>query len=367
MPELATDTTFALDATRLLAEIDATRSLGIPVRPVIVGPVTFVKLAKPADERGIDPRTLVERLMPVYGELLAQLAGAGVAWVQLDEPVAVTDLSGEELALLGRTYRTLVESQERPQILVGSYFGHLGEAAAVLLDAGIDGLAVDLTSRGSQNLELMAALPRTRSLRLVAGVVDGRNIWASDLSAALDTLEASTRLARRVDVAASCSLLHVPHDVTRETQLDPAIASWLSFADQKLREVVTLTRGLNQGRAAIEDDLAVNRARLQSRPGFSAGARRGRPRAARRRHRWLAASSFALRLTSRDPAQAARAATAPDHDHRVVSADHGGTARSRGPSSGPSRRGGVRGGDAGRDRPCGGVPGRPRDRCAGAR
>lgn len=268
VPELAADATFTLDPARLLAEIAEARSFAVALRPVLVGPFTFLKLAKSAADDGFAPLDLLDRLVPIYQDLLTRLRAEGIDWVQLDEPAAVTDLTGAELEKLGSVYRTLTATADRPKILVATYFGHLGEAAPVLVNSGIDGLAVDLTSRGRQNLDLLTALSPFPPLRLVAGVVDGRNVWRTDLDSALTAAQALADLVGadgRVDVAPSCSLLHVPHDVTVETDLDPRVADWLAFADQKLEEVVTLAKGLAAGTAAIADELARNRARRESR------------------------------------------------------------------------------------------------------
>jgi 5-methyltetrahydropteroyltriglutamate--homocysteine methyltransferase len=265
VPELSARSRFRLDPNRLLSEIEEARPAGVPLRPVVVGPVTFLMLAKSVDGPSFAPLSLIDRLLDVYVELLDRLAGAGVDWVQMDEPVTATDLSPAARSALSRTYATLSQVTKRPKLLVGSYFGHLGEAAQPLVDSGIDGLAADFTGSAMHNLDLLAGLSRLGGMRLIAGLVDGRNVWRSDLSAALSTAGSLLGLAARVDIAPSCSLLHVPHDVTREKQIDPQIAGWLAFADQKIEEVVTLARGLAQGRDAIAGDLQVNRARLAAR------------------------------------------------------------------------------------------------------
>ncbi len=266
VPELAPDTVFALDPAPLLAEITEAQQYGRPVRPVLVGPFTFLKLAKAAEScDGFDPLSLLDRLVPVYRELLSTLAATGVAWVQLDEPSAVTDLSPSEVDRLVGCYRSLAGSDDRPKLLLGSYFGRLGDAAPALVAAGVDGLALDLTDPDAVADVDRLTVPTDRPFRLVAGVVDGRNVWRTDLEAALRSLESLQGSVGQLDVAPSCSLLHVPHDVGSETNLDPEVAGWLAFADQKLAEVTTLARGLNDGREAIETELSANRDALASR------------------------------------------------------------------------------------------------------
>ena len=301
VPELSGSATFRLDPSKLLAEVAEAQRYGRPVRPVIVGPVTFLSLAKSVDGDDFDPLALLDRLLPVYAELLTQLADAGIAWVQLDEPIAVTDLSPAQLQYLARAYATLTAVERRPKILVGSYFGHLGEAAATLVDAGIDGLGVELTrDTASATVAELAVLPRLRELRVIAGLVDGRNVWRTDLAAALATGGTLLGLADQVDVAPSCSLLHVPHDASRENDLDPEVAAWLAFADQKLAEVVTLARGLSSGTEAIAAELEANQAVLAQRAASSITRNRAvRDRAA-------AVSADDLRRRSAYPERARR-------------------------------------------------------------
>ena len=227
-------------------------------------------IAKCARERGILTVGVVTKPFHFEGRHRMRLADAGIAWVQLDEPIAVTDLSPAQLQYLARAYATLTAVERRPKILVGSYFGHLGEAAATLVDAGIDGLGVELTrDTASATVAELAVLPRLRELRVIAGLVDGRNVWRTDLAAALATGGTLLGLADQVDVAPSCSLLHVPHDASRENDLDPEVAAWLAFADQKLAEVVTLARGLSSGTEAIAAELEANQAVLAQRAASS--------------------------------------------------------------------------------------------------
>ena len=280
VPELGPAIEFDLDATKVLAEVAEARELlgpgsAVGVRPVVVGPLTFLRLAKPVDDAptGFEPISLLDRLVPVYTALLATLAEHGVEWVQLDEPVAVTDLTDAERTALGTIYATLSALTGRPKILVGTYFGRLGEAAAVLVGAGVDGLAVDLTGPGQDDLATLVGLHGVADLRLVAGVVDGRNVWRTDLRAALGVLAELGQGASWVDVAPSCSLLHVPIDVEQETVRDAEVKSWLAFADQKLAEVVLLARGLREGAEAVADALDWS-AEIQRSRAYSARVRR---------------------------------------------------------------------------------------------
>ncbi|MFC8004301.1 5-methyltetrahydropteroyltriglutamate--homocysteine S-methyltransferase [Streptomyces olivaceus] len=267
VPELGPDTVFSADSAQQVAELAEALSHGHTPRPVLVGPVTYLLLAKPAPgvDAGFDPLTLLDRLLPVYAEVLADLRAAGAGWVQLDEPALVQDRTPAELNAAGRAYRDLGALTDRPKLLVASYFDELGEALPVLAKASVEGLALDFTEAAAGNLDALAAVGGLPGKRLVAGVVNGRNIWVNDLGTSLSTLGTLLGLADRVDVSASCSLLHVPLDASAERDVDPQILRWLAFAKQKTSETVTLAKGLARGTGAIAAELAANRAALASR------------------------------------------------------------------------------------------------------
>ncbi|MFH8635162.1 5-methyltetrahydropteroyltriglutamate--homocysteine S-methyltransferase [Streptomyces lydicus] len=267
VPELGPDTVFTADSTKQVTELTEALALGLTARPVLVGPLTYLLLSKPAPGVAADfePLTLLDRLLPVYAEVLADLRAAGADWVQLDEPALVQDRTPAELNAAARAYRDLGALADRPKLLVASYFDRLGDALPVLAKAPVDGLALDFTDAAAANLDALAAVGGLPGKRLVAGVVNGRNIWINDLEKSLSTLGTLLGLADRVDVAASCSLLHVPLDAAVERDIDPQIARWLAFAKQKTAELVTLARGLSQGTDTIAAELAANRADLASR------------------------------------------------------------------------------------------------------
>jgi 5-methyltetrahydropteroyltriglutamate--homocysteine methyltransferase len=269
VPELGPDVEFRLPATpKPLAELAEARELGIPTRPVLLGPVTFLLLGKAADgQEGFDRLSLLDPLLEVYAELLDELEAAGAEWVQLDEPAFVQDRSPAELDALGRAYDRLGRGRARPKLLVASYFDHLGDALGVLAGTPVDGIGLDLTREGTRNLELLAAAGGVGDRTLVAGVVDGRNVWANDLERSLSMLATLLGLAGEVVVASSCSLQHVPIDLEAEAGLDPEVRTWLAFARQKVAEVVTLTRGLAEGTEAIAEELEANRRTLEARRG----------------------------------------------------------------------------------------------------
>lgn len=269
VPELGPDTTFAADSTKQLAELREALALGLTARPVLVGPITYLLLAKPAPgvAENFDPLSLLDKILPVYAEILGDLRAAGAEWVQLDEPALVQDRTTDELDAVSRAYAELGGLTDRPKLLVASYFDRLGEALTVLTNAPVEGLAIDFTGPAAANLDDLAGVTGLRKKRLVAGVVNGRNIWINDLSQSLSILARLMGLAAQVDVSSSCSLLHVPLDVNAEQDLDPEIAGWLAFARQKTAEIVTLTRGITEDTTAIAAELAANRAALESRAG----------------------------------------------------------------------------------------------------
>ncbi|HEY2062511.1 MAG TPA: 5-methyltetrahydropteroyltriglutamate--homocysteine S-methyltransferase [Amycolatopsis sp.] len=262
VPELGPDTKFALTGSKPLDEYREARALGIETRPVLVGPVTFLLLAK-ATAPGFKPLELLDELLPAYAELLRRLRDEGVEWVQLDEPVFAGDRTNAELNALTRAYHVLAKAQGRPKILVAGYFGGLGRGLGVLARSPIEAVAVDLIIDESF-VDAVAAEGALRDKEVLAGVVDGRNVWRTDPDRALDKARKLLGTAATVSVSTSCSLLHVPYDVERETSLDGRVKGWLAFAQQKVDEVVLLGRALREedvdltaARAAVADRAAA--------------------------------------------------------------------------------------------------------------
>ncbi|MGZ0147685.1 5-methyltetrahydropteroyltriglutamate--homocysteine S-methyltransferase [Kribbella sp. WER1] len=264
VPELGPDTTFTADSGKQVAELREALALGLTARPVLLGPITYLLLSKPAG--GLTGTlSLLGKLLPVYAEILADLRAAGAEWVQLDEPALVQDRTTAELEAAASAYATLGGLTDRPKLLVASYFDRLGAALPMLADSPIEGLAIDFTGPAAANLADLAATPAVRDKRLVAGVVNGRNVWVNDLPASLSILAQVMGLAGQVDVAASCSLLHVPLDVDAEPDLDAEVRPWLAFARQKTREIGLLKRALTDGTEMITAELDANRTTLAAR------------------------------------------------------------------------------------------------------
>ena len=259
-PELAAGQQFHLTANTPLAALREAQAQGVPARPVLIGPLTFLRLSRMTD--GSSPLALLDRLLPVYEEVLAQLADAGAAWIQLDEPILATDCTAADQQALYEAYTRLSAAAGSAKLLVQTAYGDVRDAYTTLIALPVAGIGLDLSARGAHNLALIQQHGFPDDTWLAAGVIDGRNIWTANLGAALDTLEQVQQHVSpdRLLVSASCSLLHVPHDVRLEAELPAEIVPWLAFAEQKLGEIVTLTRGVNAGHNAIRAELDANRA-----------------------------------------------------------------------------------------------------------
>src|SRR6185312_3246342 len=261
VPELSPDTSFSLNPAKVLAEWEEARALGIPARPVIVGPMTFLALSKAVD--GADaPIERLADLVVVYAELLQLLAEQDVEWVQIDEPILVTDILENSAELAERTYGLLGQLANRPSLFVSTYFGEFTDALPALARTPIEAIGVDLVAGG---VAAVAAVPELAHKLVVAGIVDGRNIWRTDLESALGALATLRGSASSVAVSTSCSTLHVPYTLDAETDLDAALRSWLAFGVEKVTEVVTLARGLKEGRDTIAGEIAASNAAIASR------------------------------------------------------------------------------------------------------
>ncbi|QSB14012.1 5-methyltetrahydropteroyltriglutamate--homocysteine S-methyltransferase [Natronosporangium hydrolyticum] len=245
VPEIGPETVFTPDPAKALREYAEAAALEIPTRPALIGPATFLLLAKPAVP-GSNPFDRLDDLVEVYAEILAALADAGVAWVQLDEPGYVADRSAAEIVALHRAYTRLAGLSRRPKIFVATYFGQLDDALPALLDTSIEALGLDLIAGRATVDQLAAAAPRPGTT-IVAGLVDGHNVWRTDLRAAAATAATVAAIADQVAVSTSCSLLHVPVDVSAEQGLDPQLRERLAFARQKVDEVVQLGQALAEG------------------------------------------------------------------------------------------------------------------------
>ncbi|MGA0568656.1 5-methyltetrahydropteroyltriglutamate--homocysteine S-methyltransferase [Rathayibacter sp. KR2-224] len=285
VPEIGPETEFRLASDRIVREFEEAKADGYLTRPVIVGPVTFLALSKAADgaHDAFRPLSRLAELLPVYVQLLARLKAAGAEWVQLDEPALVSesldDARADVLAAARQAYDVLGAGSDRPSLFVAAPYGSLDDALPVLAATPVEVISLDLV-RGNipsvQDADTKAAL---RTKTLVGGVIDGHNVWRGDLEAAFGKLESLLALSPNLAASTSTSLLHVPHDVDDEPALDARLKSWLAFADQKVGQVATLARGLEDGHEEIQEELAQASAALADRasaPGVRDGAVRVR-------------------------------------------------------------------------------------------
>ncbi|WP_249676994.1 5-methyltetrahydropteroyltriglutamate--homocysteine S-methyltransferase [Pseudomonas abieticivorans] len=265
VPEFTADQRFLLSWDQLFEEVDEAHALGHKVKPVLIGPLTYLWLGKAKGE-GFDTLDLLERLLPVYGEILGRLARQGVEWVQIDEPILTLDLPQAWKNAFERAYHILQYSPLKK--LVATYFGGLEDNLGLATGLPVDGLHIDLVRAPEQLAAVLDRLPTYKVLSV--GVVNGRNVWRCELEAALERLKpAQQRFGANLWVAGSCSLLHSPVDLRREDRLDAELKSWLAFAVQKCDEIAVLGAALDhpqapQVQAALNQSRAVQASRQAS-------------------------------------------------------------------------------------------------------
>ena len=264
VPEINAKQSFKLQSEKLITEFLEAKAEGIVTRPVLLGPVTFLLLAK-CREDDIEPLSLLSRLLPVYQDVLAQLKSVGCPWVQMDEPILVTELNANQKSAFDYAYKILGDAEKFPRIMLTSYFGDVGDNLKTVLSLPVKGYHIDLV-RGKKQLDAFVSHIRPNQT-LSLGVIDGRNIWRSDLNALIDRLKPVVEKlgTERIQIATSCSLLHVPIDLDLEVNLDDELKSWLSFASQKLDELHILCQALSGNAAAVTEKLTANKAALNER------------------------------------------------------------------------------------------------------
>ncbi|KRV79407.1 5-methyltetrahydropteroyltriglutamate--homocysteine S-methyltransferase [Pseudomonas citronellolis] len=265
VPEFTADQQFALSWEQLFEEVDEAKALGHNVKPVVIGPLTYLWLGKTkgADFNKLD---LLDRLLPLYGQIFRRLAAQGVEWVQIDEPILVLDLPQDWKNAFERAYNLL--QGEPLKKLLATYFGGLEDNLGLAANLPVDGLHIDLVRAPEQYPSILDRLPAYKVVSL--GLVNGRNVWRCDLEKALNVVRhAQERLGERLWLAPSCSLLHSPVDLEREDKLDAELKSWLAFAVQKCAEVAVLARAATEPQAAdvvaaLEQSRAVQASRAAS-------------------------------------------------------------------------------------------------------
>lgn len=263
VPEFVKGQQFSLGSLKPVVEFLEAKSLGIQTRPVLLGPISFLLLGK-TKESGFDPLLLLDRLLPIYKDILQRLAEVGADWIQIDEPMLVLDAGEETKRALTVTYEKLSHVSSGLRILLATYFAGLGENTATAVNLPVAALHVDLVRAPEQLEHVLKNIPSTLMLSL--GVVDGRNIWKTDLERALRLVDrtASAVGADRILLAPSCSLVHSPANLDEEKHLDAELRNWLAFAKQKLEEVVALESALSKGRDTVREFLEANGRAMRS-------------------------------------------------------------------------------------------------------
>ncbi|KIQ57518.1 MULTISPECIES: 5-methyltetrahydropteroyltriglutamate--homocysteine S-methyltransferase [Pseudomonas] len=266
VPEFSADQAFTLSWEQLFDEVDEAHALGHRVKPVLIGPLTYLWLGKAKGE-DFDKLDLLERLLPVYGEILNRLQRQGVEWVQIDEPILTLDLPQAWKNAFERAYHILQYSPLKK--LVATYFSGLADNLGLAVSLPVDGLHIDAVRAPEQLGQVLDRLPSYKILSV--GLVNGRNVWRCELEQALAQLQpAQERFGDNLWVSTSCSLLHSPVDLEREDKLDPELKSWLAFAVQKCGEVAVLRDALNDPHApGVHQALADSR-EVQARRAASA-------------------------------------------------------------------------------------------------
>ena len=265
VPEFHRGQVFSLTSTKAVDEFQEALSLGIRTKPVLLGPLTFLKLGKIHGE-DFDRYELIPGLLEVYIELLRRLAGAKAAWVQFDEPACALDLTEAERAHLTGIYRRMAAAVPELKLMVATYFNGLGGNLSAFAGLPVAALHVDATSSSPVELDDLIAQLGKKTAILSLGVVEGRNIWRNDYERSLATIRRATAVLgeERVWLAPSCSLLHVPCSLRFEQKLEAEIKSWLAFAEEKLVELAELRQAYEGKTGLVEKNSALLKARADS-------------------------------------------------------------------------------------------------------
>lgn len=265
-PTLQDNQTFTLtDSPKAVAEFKEAKEAGVSTRPVLVGPVSFLHLGKADRGQSVDPLDLLDNLLPVYEQLLTQLKEAGAETVQIDEPVLVFDLPQKTKAAFKPTYEKLASLGDKiPKLVFTTYFGDIVHNLD-LLPKDIYAVHIDLV-RNPEQLDTVIGALGSKTI-LSAGVVDGRNIWKTNLKRAIELVESAIQKLgkERVIAATSSSLLHTPHTLASEKKLDPEVADWFSFASEKAVEIAIIAKAVTDGPAAVREQLEANAKSLEAR------------------------------------------------------------------------------------------------------
>lgn len=260
VPELSKTQTFKLSTDTLFNEIEEAQKQGHAVKPVLLGPLSFLALSKA--EGDFNKLDLLNQLIPVYNEILAQFKAKNINWVQIDEPILVLDLEKDYLDAFISTYQQLDFSSLH--ILLATYFGDVSSYIETIKQLNVHGLHIDLASAPQQLEPITAAWPKDKVLSL--GLINGRNVWCNDLENSSRLIEPVKAIFKdNLWIASSCSLLHVPVNLENEKAIDPELKSTLAFAKQKLKEITVLCKVANGKQDEVASCLALNKAAINIR------------------------------------------------------------------------------------------------------
>ena len=261
VPELEPDQQFELRSSKLFDEIDEALSYGYKVKPILIGPLTFLWLGK-SYGNNFNKLTLLPQLLTVYQKIISKLEARGIEWVQMDEPLLVLDLPKDWQNAFQNTYQTLQDSE--PKIMLTTYFGGLEDNLELVCQLPVSGIHIDAVRAPEQIAMVLKQLPADSILSL--GVINGRNIWKADLQKILKQLNpVHKELGNRLWIGGSCSFLHCPVDLDIETKLTSELKQWMAFAKQKTQEIVHLAKALSEGEQSIEPILLENRKHIEAR------------------------------------------------------------------------------------------------------
>ncbi|KDN36488.1 cobalamin-independent methionine synthase [Tilletiaria anomala UBC 951] len=270
VPEFSENTQFKLNNTKPIDDFEEAKAAGYNARPVLLGPITYLWLGKAGKgaSAGFDQFSLLSKLIPVYVELLNKLSQAGAEWIQIDEPILVMDAGANYAEQFKQTYTEFAKAAPSVKLMLATYFGRLDANINFVKDLPIAGLHIDLDRNPEQLNEIISAVAGTK-IGLSLGLVSGRNIWKTDLAAAIKTAQSAIAKlgAERIVIATSSSLQHCPITITAEKKLKPEVLDWFSFATEKCAEVAVLAKALTN-EASVADALAKNAASIKARRDF---------------------------------------------------------------------------------------------------
>ena len=237
VPELSKDQSFQLSTNKPFEEFNEAKKYGFNTKPIILGPLSFLLLAKGLD--GFKTINLLDKILPVYKEIIKKLSELGAEWIQIDEPILVKDLDSQVVSQIKNTLNELKKSSGSSKILVATYFEDLNdEVKNEIFESDIDAVHLDLV-RGNRNKSYVKNSKKQLSL----GLIDGRNVWKADLKEKIEFIKNNT--SGDIIIASSCPLLHTPYDLDLEQKVPQEIKRWLSFSKQKLQELNIIKNFIN--------------------------------------------------------------------------------------------------------------------------